>query len=1314
MAGTPENYKGLNLLSGTSGAGGTRLMNAFRALADRVPTTKYDATTDPTVNDDTDAGYYVGSKWYNLNAGTIWECLDATVGAAVWVTGTTGEGNSGFSGYSGRSGYSGGIGLSGFSGRSGTSGYSGWSGFSGYSGVSGYSGKSGYSGVSGYSGYSGPSGFSGFSGFSGSGFSGYSGSGVSGYSGYSGYSGKSGTSGTSGYSGASAQMSGYSGYSGYSGKSGVSGFSGYSGASPLSTYYNIRDYGALGDYTTDDTRAIQAAFDAASINIPGFNTLLAGVSNYSYDTDVNAGTVYIPHGRYRVSAPIKVQGGVSIIGDNPPGCLIDGVFANRSCSITQSGGTATATVTGNHGYQTGDKVTISGATPSNYNGDVTVTAINDTQFTYSVAGNPSSPAGGSPQVQIYRASHRAVFEGQLNAFSGWSSCHMENLFIRNDVGFGVRVDQSDPFKYLYTTVISYDGSSYTNRDTENSSWTTGEFELFGDTSHYLYMGHSSKTTGVTFHLGREANKVVTFDYSVRRNAFKFEYWNGSTWANLPTTYDLSVGLDVLYNTAMGWNAPSDWATTTVNGSNAYYFVRMSINTGAGGAACEQTPIFRNISHTQAGVNIHAKELHLKTRQWGVFFPDCYSQTVTLQQILLIAGGAGAIWIHGNANIIDRCESEAGAQNAETDFGVEDNPYGMLTVWGGGNTIRDNVMEGGYVNLNTGWSPYAYHFRGDTALITNNWLEGSYQHRDGFNVKLEQCHRARIVGTTNTFHIYNSNDVSIAGGAVSFVGNVRDNNALTGYTTVTYDGMNAYWDAGDDQNPRVLVRNTYSSRGDSLITPAINPISGNLLVNGDFKNGSLGWRTYALGNISATTTIEQKPDGSGNQMKTIFDGGTYYNQQCGFQAVVDVPSVYVGSEGWAGYRIELVGNMAYLPLIGTGASRGTFGKSVVRIDEIDSTQMSFDLRCVMGTYQLPYLWINDNDTWTDKNSAIQAPFPMFATATSYTYISFPSAATSIAMNFETFGSGCTTGVQYWNGSTWTNVGSLSDGTSNYTQNGTVTFTASGWASNSVNSISGYWLRFKTTGMTTSPKLGFITSSPSPAAYMTYDDSNYFTRTPRASASSSTKFDILADTSKEYYFGATDFPINEMEIKLDTNGSGITYTIEYWDGGEWTEATIDSDGTNSFTQSGTIAISFPTPIIATYVNKVWGRWWKFKASAVSGVPKLAYVTLPLKGTAYLSDAYFVAGTRHNNPPTDVGQCVRFGNGNVQMYANNVYKYNGSNWVTYVTTSQAPNVGTWKAGDQVLFNAPTAAGYMGWVCITGGTDGSTAWKRFGAIEP
>ena len=46
----------------------------------------------------------------------------------------------------------------------------------------------------------------------------------------------------------------------------------------------------------------------------------------------------------------------------------------------------------------------------------------------------------------------------------------------------------------------------------------------------------------------------------------------------------------------------------------------------------------------------------------------------------------------------------------------------------------------------------------------------------------------------------------------------------------------------------------------------------------------------------------------------------------------------------------------------------------------------------------------------------------------------------------------------------------------------------------------------------------------------------------------------------------------------------------------------------------------------------------------------------------------------------------------------------------SDQAPSTGTWQVGDTVYKVAPSAGGYMGWVCVTAGSPGT--WKTFGPV--
>lgn len=63
-------------------------------------------------------------------------------------------------------------------------------------------------------------------------------------------------------------------------------------------------------------------------------------------------------------------------------------------SITRSGTTATVTIStfgsSTHGLSTGQSVTVTGATPSQYNGTFTITVPNNSTFTYTMSSDPGS------------------------------------------------------------------------------------------------------------------------------------------------------------------------------------------------------------------------------------------------------------------------------------------------------------------------------------------------------------------------------------------------------------------------------------------------------------------------------------------------------------------------------------------------------------------------------------------------------------------------------------------------------------------------------------------------------------------------------------------------------------------------------------------------------------------------------------------------------------------------------------------------------------------------------------------------------------
>lgn len=69
-------------------------------------------------------------------------------------------------------------------------------------------------------------------------------------------------------------------------------------------------------------------------------------------------------------------------------------------TVTFAGGVVTVTTSAPHNLATNNNVTVSGASPSDYNGLQTISVVDDTHFTYSIGTSPSSPATGTINVQI--------------------------------------------------------------------------------------------------------------------------------------------------------------------------------------------------------------------------------------------------------------------------------------------------------------------------------------------------------------------------------------------------------------------------------------------------------------------------------------------------------------------------------------------------------------------------------------------------------------------------------------------------------------------------------------------------------------------------------------------------------------------------------------------------------------------------------------------------------------------------------------------------------------------------------------------------
>jgi hypothetical protein len=83
---TLDSYRGLDVLpeSPEPAPGGRAISDDLRLLVDWNPKSDWEATGDPSENDDVGDDFYVGSTWRNSSTGHVFVCTDNSTGAAKW------------------------------------------------------------------------------------------------------------------------------------------------------------------------------------------------------------------------------------------------------------------------------------------------------------------------------------------------------------------------------------------------------------------------------------------------------------------------------------------------------------------------------------------------------------------------------------------------------------------------------------------------------------------------------------------------------------------------------------------------------------------------------------------------------------------------------------------------------------------------------------------------------------------------------------------------------------------------------------------------------------------------------------------------------------------------------------------------------------------------------------------------------------------------------------------------------------------------------------------------------------------------------
>lgn len=178
--------------------------------------------------------------------------------------------------------------------------------------------------------------------------------------------------------------------------------------------------------------------------------------------------------------------------------LVNGGTTQAITSITRSGSTATVTSTGAHGITVGSTaiLTIAGAGQSEYNlTAVTVTATTSTQFTYTVAGTPATPATGTITWRHSAAGWTIPYTGTNKRVYYNGAGALSRRYFRIDdnatgtggakealIKGGVTASDVDTLTSPFPTAIqsSLTANSAVIRKSAAASATTRSFKIFAD------------------------------------------------------------------------------------------------------------------------------------------------------------------------------------------------------------------------------------------------------------------------------------------------------------------------------------------------------------------------------------------------------------------------------------------------------------------------------------------------------------------------------------------------------------------------------------------------------------------------------------------------------------------------------------------------------------------------------------------------------------------------------------------------------------------------------------------------------------------
>jgi len=214
-------------------------------------------------------------------------------------------------------------------------------------------------------------------------------------------------------------------------------------------------------------------------------------------------------------------------------------------------------------------------------------------------------------------------------------------------------------------------------------------------------------------------------------------------------------------------------------------------------------------------------------------------------------------------------------------------------------------------------------------------------------------------------------------------------------------------------------------------------------------------------------------------------------------------------------------------------------------------------------------------------------------------------------------------QYWNGTAWTALNGVTDGTSHFmAAAGAVAVTFSvppDWAKCTVDGVNGYWVRANVAtyaAVTTQPlgTVAWVVCSRTEGVFSVADDGGVQTDETAvgyaAGANDMTLLPAVAVAEDAYYFGCRS-KFNVLTLTIGTQGVGTwTITWEYWNGTAWATLTCTDNTTGFKAAAGARTVTFNPPAAwaSTTVGARTGYFIRGRLSSLT-----TYTTEPLGTSA-----------------------------------------------------------------------------------------------------